>query len=257
MNPYLFYCTLFNRKIEIKIYFKKIKICNIICKQNYLSSSVRHNHNNFNILTKKYLSFYNKINSKNITFINMLNFNTDGIYIETNIDNIKSISAKCISIDNKILNNNLFLLLDYDKLKINLFGKKINKNLIFLPFNCIKLNSIMNTNIIKQQYINTKFIINVDFQNEESYLNFHFNSYNIGIYNDGMFCNKFYDDIDAIELLFSNFEFDNKKFEKTIYVTSYYDLDNLSLNLEKIAIPKKMCNTKIKIPYGCKYKELL
>jgi len=105
-----------------------------------------------------------------VNFIICSHEKIDGYYIETNINNIKSISINMYDEDtHKELDNDFFQILKYNKIMIDLYLKKISDNLLHIPLNINKI-SVLNSKLINGHYNNCvkqSFIIKIKFYEQE------------------------------------------------------------------------------------------
>ena len=153
--------------INITIHNEIFKKISFLTQDYFINNEYRLNHAYYGSehIIKYPVSINKIIDSNQVTFIINSHSKIDGYYIEANISNIKSLS---ISLWNEEVDEERHELLNYDEIMINLYFKKINDNLLFVPLNLNKivffdksLSNIFNSkNLI---CVKQSFIIKINF----------------------------------------------------------------------------------------------
>jgi hypothetical protein len=274
--------------LKMTIHNDKFKNISFITENFFLKNNEKKNYGDHYYTIKYPTSICKTINSEQVTFIINSCHSIDGYYIEANVDNIKSLSINLYNEElQQELDNDYCQLMNYDKPMINLFLKKINDKLFYVPLNSNKI-AHFNFNLLSQGLnpmnhticIKQSFIIKINFDIGEEKIALHTYNYNRLRYSTGIcslqYVSAYVPDV-YCEIMFENFKFGDKMYNgKVIIINSSIDqkydefsenilelkiiklnknLINLPLNLKKLEIYNKANDVVVKYPFGCEYIE--
>jgi hypothetical protein len=277
--------------IEININNLEFKKISFLTQKIFIKQDVRDRFLSYEHIIKSPLSNYKIINSNQVNFIICSHEKIDGYYIESNINNIKSISINMYDEDTqKELDSTHYQILKYNKLMIDLYLKKISDSLLYIPLNINKINAL-NSNLSNFSFgtfgtenlscIKQAFIIKIKFYEQEEKIGLHTFAYNKLRYLNGITGPMYitcYTVQSNFEAGYNNFELNGKLYNGNTFMMlkntdkinfdNFFDnleelkivmpkqnITNLPINLKKLEIYNKPGNINIKYPFGCEYIE--